>query len=328
MIKEILKSLRNVVRYRELVNSLNINHVRKSINSQLSQISTDLSTNEYDTKNIKERITTKHLNILQILEDIDYDLNTFKRDLATEIADLEIPYYAKSKEIYKNKLRESVEEKTDRYLFKNLLYNESFNDLLTERIALHTDCLYPGLQIAPGYGDITDKLVNCNPLYLVENTMEMFKEIKKWRQPQYQNRLRYYTVDDDQNDPMHLLPQNQLGVIVVINWFNFKTIKTIENYLKSMLHVLRPGGVVIFTYNNCDYPKAIDKVDEMYYCYTNETEVTETCTQLGYEILASYNKGYDQLDMGVSWLEIKKPGTLTTIRRSETMGIIKHLGEK
>ena len=44
-------------------------------------------------------------------------------------------------------------------------------------------------------------------------------------------------------------------------------------------------------------------------------------------IINSFDKGYDELDMGISWLEIKKPGKRTTIRRTETMGQIKNLGE-
>jgi hypothetical protein len=91
--------------------------------------------------------------------------------------------------------------------------------------------------------------------------------------------------------------------------------------------VLRPGGIIIFTYNNCDYPKAVDKVNEMYYCYTTSIKVKDVCIQLGYEIINSFDEGYDELDMGISWLEIQKPGTRSTIRLAETMGMIKQLGE-
>ena len=94
-----------------------------------------------------------------------------------------------------------------------------------------------------------------------------------------------------------------------------------------MMKALRPGGVVVFTYNNCNYPKGVDKVDEMYYCYTTDTEIKQMCVQLGYDIITGFDKGYDELDMGISWLEIKKPGTRNSIRLKETMGMIKNLGE-
>ena len=155
----------------------------------------------------------------------------------------------------------------------------------------------------------------------------MLKQIRKWRNPAYQRRIRYYLVDDTHTDPLHELPQKQLGIVIAVNWFNFKPLKIIRKYLESILTVLRPGGIVLFTYNNCDYPKAVDKVDEMYYCYTTSTKVKDVCIQLGYEIINSFDEGYDELDMGISWLEIKKPGIRSTIRLAETMGKIKQLGE-
>ena len=92
-----------------------------------------------------------------------------------------------------------------------------------------------------------------------------------------------------------------------------------------MMQVLRPGGVIIFTYNNCDYPKAIDKVDEMYYCYTTGTQMKKICSSIGFEILRLTAIGYDELDNGISWLEIKKPGKLGSIRAAQGLASIEKL---
>jgi len=319
--------LRNIIKYKRLIESLDDIGLHKKINKQITSVLTDLNTHKFDSDSLKQNIVQNHLEILKNLEDMSNNLNKFREKLQNVVNELEQPYYEKSKDIYKMNLAQSTQEKMDRHVYKDLLHNESSRQLLKDRIGSYVDNRYPGLNISPGYGEITDQLVSFTPLYLMDDSADMFKEIKSWRQPQYQRRLRYYTIDNNHNHPMHELPQNQIGLIVAVNWFNFRPVKVIKKYLESMIKVLRPGGVVVFTYNNCNYPKGVDKVDEMYYCYTTDTQIKQMCIQLGYDIIKSFDEGYDQLDMGISWLEIKKPGTRNTIRNAETMGIIKHLGE-
>jgi len=322
-----MASLRNLVKYKQMVESINFDTVRRDINSRLSEVSNDLDLHEFDAHNLKDSMLHKHLKVLDILEDWSLNLNTFREEIAKLATTLEEPYYEKSKEIYKMRMNDSVQDKMDRQIFSNILYNQEFKTLLQDRISIYADAQYAGLQIAPGNGDITNLLVSCNPLYLMDESEDMFRHIRNWREPAYQRRLRYYKIDEKEDDILNEIPRNQLGLIVALNWFNFRPMKIIKKYLQSMMQVLRPGGVIIFTYNNCDYPKAIDKVDEMYYCYSTSIQVKDTCRQIGYNIIESFDKGYDELDMGISWLEIKKPGKRTTIRRTETMGQIKNLGE-
>ena len=163
-------------------------------------------------------------------------------------------------------------------------------------------------------------VVSLNPLYLMDDSVDMFKEIKGWRTPQYQRRLRYYTVDDNHNDPLHELPQNQIGLIVAVNWFNFRPVKVIKQYLESMMKALRPGGVIVFTYNNCDYPIGVDNFNNSYYTYTPGHLVKAACTHYGFNIIASFD-----MEKNVSWLEIQKPGTRSSIKGGQSLGAIKHL---
>jgi len=96
--------------------------------------------------------------------------------------------------------------------------------------------------------------------------------------------------------------------------------------LKSMMELLRPGGVAVFTFNDCDYPQEVDKVEKMRYCYTNGHVVRKLCTNIGYNILADIRRD-EELLTTVSWLEIQKPGTLNSLRGGQNLAAIKYLGE-
>ena len=87
---------------------------------------------------------------------------------------------------------------------------------------------YARLQIAPGYGDITDQLVALTPLYTCDDNADMFKEIKSWNNLISKTiKILYY--EDNHNDPMHELPQESNRFIVAVDWFNFKPVKVIKN---------------------------------------------------------------------------------------------------
>ena len=319
--------LRNLVKYKQLVNSIKANNIQENVIKKIESMFTDLNTHEWNVDNLKQDMRGNFIDIMRHLELLGVNLHKFKEKLNITIDWLEEPYYEKSRAIYKTKLRETAKQKLDRQNYNDVLTNEKFKKLLIQRIGMYVDNRYPGLQLAPGNGEITNQLVMSTPLYLMDESEELFRLIRNWRDPAYQRRLRYYIVDENNKDPMHELPKNQFGVIVAINWFNFRPLKVIRNYLESMWQILRPGGAIIFTYNNCDYPKGVDKVDESYYCYTTEKDIEYVCNDIGYNIKRSFNEGYDELDMGISWLEIKKPGQRKTIRNTETMGLIKHLGD-
>jgi hypothetical protein len=49
------------------------------------------------------------------------------------------------------------------------------------------------------------------------------------------------------------------------------------------------------------------------------------CSSIGFEILRLTAIGYDELDNGISWLEIKKPGKLGSIRAAQGLASIEKL---
>ena len=319
------KKLRDIVRYRAMVDSIDMDNIRTDINETLSKVNNNLAIDNFDAENLKDRLLHSQLKVLNNLEDMTLDLNTFKDEINKEVKQLEAPYYEKSKEIYKNQALLSPMDKLSRLKNKDLLFHEDTTKELINAIIIKISNQYACCQLAPGYGDVTKHLVHGTPLYIVEEDSEASKVNTDFFNEVMTKRIAWYTMNDNDEEILSVLPQNQIGCFVAIDYFNFKSEDIIEKYLKSIYKCLRPGGAVIFTFNNCDYPNAIDKVDEMYYCYTTGTQMKKICSSIGFEILKLTAKGYDELDNGISWLEIKKPGKLGSIRAAQGLASIEKL---
>jgi hypothetical protein len=54
--------------------------------------------------------------------------------------------------------------------------------------------------------------------------------------------------------------------------------------------------------------------------YIPKSMLIPLCESLGYEIIAD-----EARDRSVSWLELRKPGTLETVKAHQVMGEIKHI---
>jgi hypothetical protein len=319
------EKLQDIVRYRAMVDSIDMDTIRRDINNTLSSVCNDLAINNFDTESLKDRMLHSQLKVLNNLEDMALDLNTFKEEINKHVKQIENPYYEKSKEIYKKRTLMSPMDKLSQLKNKDLLFHEDTTKLLINAITIKISNQYACCQLAPGYGNITKHLVHGTPLYIVEEDKEASVVNTDFFNQIMTNRIAWYEMNDADEEILAVLPQEQIGCFVVIDYFNFKSEDIIEKYLKSIYNCLRPGGTVIFTFNNCDYPNAIDKVDEMYYCYTTGTQMKKICSSIGFEILRLTAIGYDELDNGISWLEIKKPGELNTIRSAQGLAEIKDL---
>jgi len=311
--------LSKLLTYKEMVNGLSVKHAHANIEELLSRVSEDLDVQNIDFNNLKYCIQMREKTILDNLVGMQKDIDEFKFQINYFFDTIEEPYFEKSKKIYEEGLNDEYAYKLDRNRFKNLLYEPETRDFFLSRVGNYTEWKYPGLQLNPGLGDVTEKLVDLDPLYLLDEHDDMFAEVKKMWTPDYQRRLRYYAVDETANNPLGVLPAGQFGVAVAVDYFNFRPIRLIEKYLSGLMHALRPGGVAIFTFNNCDYPIGVDNFENSYYTYTPGHLIKDACAKIGFKILASFD-----MDNNVSWLEIQRPGTLSSLKGGQSLAAIKH----
>lgn len=306
-----------------MVDGLSIKHIYDELFSLLQEVNTNLDIEKFDFDDVKDIIKNESRSIQTSLDLIDNNLEIFKTKLTDFFDQIEDQYFTISEEIYKTHVTDDPSYILDQYKFKQLIYDQETRNFFIGRIKNYTDWKWPAVEIRPALGEFTDTLLGCDPLYLVDTHLDFFKEVKtKWT-PEFQRRVRYYTIDESAKMPLGSLPQNQIGLVSSVNFFNFRSLASLDRYIKSMFNLLRPGGVAIFTYNNCDYPIGVDNFEHKYYCYTPGRKVKEICRSHGFKVLSAFD-----MDNNVSWVEIQKPGKLTSLRGGQSLAKIETLHSK
>jgi len=319
-----MMKLRDLVKWRNMlvrnVSSDDDKHFERPIFQELTKFNSAINFESLDIKDIKQNMFRTQQVIQENLDSLYNDLNSFIEQLEDMISKLETDYHDKSVEISRLDQDKSFEIKEHHYVNGDLFIDPAKEQFVGTMLK-HVNFKWPGMEIGPVTGELTKNIIGLDPLYIADNKAERFDKIKQLWSQKYQDRLRYYVLDDNSDNPLQDLPQNQLKFIVATDWFNFKPQAIIESYVQSAFDILSPGGVMLFTYNNCNYPKAIDKVDKMQYSYTNGKTLKQFCKSVGFEIASSYD-GEKEVNWCVSWLEIKKPGERTSLRGGQNLAAI------
>jgi hypothetical protein len=102
-----------------------------------------------------------------------------------------------------------------------------------------------------------------------------------------------------------------------ITFFNFRPFEVLKKYLTEIYQKLRPGGMFVLTFNDCDRDKGVMLVEQHFCCYTPGYLIRELAQSLGYEILFSWT------DQGpTTWLELRKPGEFESLRGGQSLAKI------
>lgn len=194
---------------------------------------------------------------------------------------------------------------------------------IRSRIFINANFQYPVIQF--GCNDssegLTKDLVANDPLYLCDFSAEQIEYVAQQFNTVFNQRIRKYVIATDN---FSQLPQGQFGLILSWMVFNYADLSAINRYLQKMMALLREGGVHIFSYNNCEFIESYQLADKGWMSYVTKTDVLNLCIKLGYEIVNTYDIKHAHYEYErVSWIEIKKPGNLTSVKRKQAVGAIK-----
>jgi hypothetical protein len=219
-------------------------------------------------------------------------------------------------------LRKSPDEPFVHYHCINFIISNEIDLLIRSNIHQHADWHFPAMQLscrslAQKY---TAELIANDPLYICDDNLTYIDEATAQFNDLYNKRIRKYVIS---NHNMQALPHNQFGFILSWMFFNFAGVEILENYLINLINLLRPGGAFMFSYNNGDIFDSCRLSETSGMSFISKRKILAVCNELGYTIVNSYDlPNTDDQVKHISWIEIRKPGVLATIKRAQAIGRI------
>lgn len=253
-------------------------------------------------------------HLQRAFEQVDLVVDSLKELIFNIIQQMELKQFKRNERWY---FEEATTMSNDQIINQNRLrIDEANHTLLRSHLKNCTDWRLPGMIIRPAQELFIEDLVPMDPLYLVDHNLELLQSAISLFTPEYQRRLRQYAVNDYQDEnPLCQLPDNQFGLVFVWNYFQFKPLSVVHRYLKDIYKKLRPGGICIFTYNECDREYGVQLAEQNFMCYTPGRLIRKYAEFLGFEIMTNHHGP-------VTWLEIKKPGEIESLRGGQALAKI------
>lgn len=215
---------------------------------------------------------------------------------------------------------EGMVNDTDQHILdRRPILGAEVQQYIAARIALHCDWHHAALVIRPAAGEWLQWMVGSDPLYLTDIRSSLLEPSISQFTPEYQRRLRPYVLKENDTEGRVLrdIPDGQFGFCVAVNFFHYKPFEIIRLYLTEIYRKLKPGGVLAFTFNDCDLWGGVDLVERSFMCYTPGGMLRALCESLGFEITQHY-----LIDHSNTWLEMRRPGELTSVRGGQSLAKI------
>lgn len=307
--------LSTLINYRNELQKLNLRSMEKTVEDELKKVLYLADNQSVTFNNINSQLHNQEQNIYESINQFKESVQSLSREVEQLINEIEQPYFVESYRLYDEEMNnETVDD------VKNRTTNpaESTLNFYRNRISRYVGWQHSAMIIRPGFECYINDLVSCDPLYLVDIKHELLEPSVSQYNELYQQRLRNYIVNErSQENILHRLPESQFGLVLAYNFFNFRPFEVIRQWLTEILSKLKPGGTLLMTFNDCDRDKAVMLVERHFCCYTPGRLVTQLAETLGYEVMFHWHD-----DGPTTWLELKKPGTLQTIRGGQTLAKI------
>ena len=307
--------LSELVNYMNLLNVMSVANTAQQTDRDLAKITHVVSASAIQLEQFSTVLARRQTEVADSLRQYESDLDTLKQTLRELITVTEKPWFAESYRLYEQEmLYETAEYILDRRPEMSANTEQFYRTRLTRYNSWH----HAAMIIRPGREPFINDLLASDPLYLVDESHDLLQPAMSQFNEQYQQRLRPYTIQERSGEIiLGQLPKSQFGLVFAYNFFNFRPFEVLRQYLTEIYQTLRPGGMLVMTFNDCDRAKAVMLVEQHYCCYTPGYLVRELAQSLGYEIAFSWT------DQGpTTWLELRKPGERASLRGGQALAKI------
>jgi hypothetical protein len=270
--------------------------------------------NSVQVGNTAEQMSAHLARVTQGVNDFYNTVQSLDRQLAALIKDSEQALYASTDEAWQLL---PLTENTEKILTRRLNHVPEELEAMTALIKTATDWRCPGMILRPAQESFVDDLVALDPLYLVDIRQDLLRPAQSRFNEQYQRRLRLYTHEPREPNMLAHLPQQQMGLIFVWNYLNYVPLSVLFQYLESFVQLLRPGGIAVFTFNDCDRGHGVALSEQHFMSYTPGHLIKNRVQELGLEITHCVNAQAD-----LSWMAVRRPGEIASLRGGQNLAKI------
>jgi len=307
--------LSELVAYKTALGKLTTRTTQRDVELGLGQITHLVDSQSIQLGNFNQQLHDQYREIYRSLDQFEVLVDALKSEVDKQIEIAEKPWFQESYRLYDQEMRN---DSADHILNRRPILSEDIENFLRVRIQNYVDWQHPGMIIRPGLERFVEDMVGYDPLYLVDQNHELLKPAVEKFAEEYQARLRLYTVKEDIDaEILDKIPNGQFGLCLAYNFFEFKPLEIVRKYMTEVYQKLKPGGTFIITFNDCSRDKAVMLAEQRYACYTPGSLIKELAANIGYVQKFSWDN-----DGPTTWLELKKPGELTSLRGGQTLAKI------
>jgi len=307
--------LSGIVSYKNLLDSLSVEHEAQALLHEMLSLTTTAEVSSVQMPDAVDQLHQAREQVTQSVKQFNQQFAQLKQSVQDLIEQHEPEYFQNSLELYDTGYRN---ETPDYIRDRRIDVDPVTAVIIQQRLKLYTSWQHPGMVIRPAHARYVEDLVACDPMYFVDTSNQLLELTESWFTPEYQHRLRRYVIEEYSGQPTFInLPADQFGLIYAFHFFEYRPWSVLQQYLKECFNLLRPGGVLAFTYNNCDIAGRVGKVEHYSGCYTPGRLVRAYAQELGYEIVFDLDD-----DSNTSWLELRRPGDYASIRGGQTLATI------
>jgi hypothetical protein len=312
--------LSSVVHYKNHLNDVTPAESAVIAHDKLAPVLHSVKSEDVQFDHLTETLEQNYKSVLEEIDNFDQTVDLVKQELDKLIKQIEPAYYAESLRLF---TQEMIYDTAQYVLTRRFSLTAESENHIRARIQRYGNWHYSGMIIHPGREEWITHLVGCDPLYLVAPSYELLEPAVLRFNDQYQRRLRTYTITESLDTLMlEYLPNSQIGFCLVYNFFNYRPREIINQYLAEIYQKLKPGGTVAFTFNDCDQSAGVKLAERNFMCYTPGREIASIVEKLGYEIVYTF-----RADSANTWMEIKKSGTLSSIRGGQSLAKVLYKDE-
>ena len=316
--------LSELVAYRNHLSGFDVNNIQYTAQHKLEEIVYTVQNSVIQPRAFTQTLQEDQQRVVDAFEHFSSTLTELISELDSMIETAEKTQYAESTRLYNEemarygRLDEATNKKVNQQILdRRMPMTADVQQMISNRIKSYTDWKYPGLIIRPGVETFISDLVALDPLYIVDYSEELLQPALSTFPEEYQRRLRIYKQDPCSTDVLTTMPDNQFGMCLAFNFFEFTPLEVLEQYLKSIFNKLRPGGVLAMTFNDCDRAHCVALVEKNFCFYTPGNRVKTIAKSIGYRQLFSWTDTNN-----LTWLELRKPGELSSNRGGQTLAKI------